>query len=383
MELKEIIYGTRRERIYTESTTIGGIICPLIKMNAWEVYIYGGGAHIEAVVLYLWNLGIEVKGIFDCDPDKEGKNVLDKVPVIYPYRGMQKHDPDKTFAIVNTAYFYGTEQCEIVRLLSDLGITRFYALSEPEKVEIRAKAHPWADVGRIEYYRTHLRELEDVHNLLYDDKSREIMLEFIRTYVEFGTYSLKQCNNNLKYFFGQDTDGSMEEIYRHLEDEVWINCGSNNGDNIFWFFANGLKARAIYAYEADKKIYTRLIKNLGYLPENYRSRVHPVNAHIDDRTDWTILRDKVTLINADIEGGELDLLHSMKDIIMMHRPVLAICAYHKPEDLTQLPRCIQNMVREYCFVLRKYESNVENVRRTAELVLYAIPKERMAAGNTP
>lgn len=382
MELREIIYRTRRERIYTESTTIGGIICPLIKMNAWEVYIYGGGTHIEALVLYLWNLGIEVKGIFDCDPDKEGKKVLDKVPVIYPYKVVQKHDLEKTFVIVDTAYFYGIEQCEIVRLLSGLGITRFYALSESEKVEIRAKAHLWADVGRIEYYRMHLGELENVYNLLYDDRSREIMLEFIRTYIEFGTYRLKQCNSNLKYFYGQNADGSMEEIYSHLEDEVWINCGSNNGDNIFWFFANGLKARTIYAYEADPKIYAQLIKNLGYLPENYRSKVRPVNAYIDDRTDWTILGDRVTLINADIEGGELGLLHSMKDIITLHRPVLALCAYHKPEDLTELPRCIQNIVKEYCFVLRKYESNVENVRRTAELVLYAIPKERIETGNT-
>lgn len=45
-ELKDIIYSTKRERIFTDGTTIGGIICPLIKINQWDVYIYGGrGRH--------------------------------------------------------------------------------------------------------------------------------------------------------------------------------------------------------------------------------------------------------------------------------------------------------------------------------------------------
>ena len=83
------------------------------------------------------------------------------------------------------------------------------------------------------------------------------------------------------------------------------------------------------------------------------------------------------MINADIEGGELALLKSMKGLISSARPVLAICAYHKAEDLVTLPRYIRESVNNYCFVLRKYESNVENVRRTAELVLYAIPEERV------
>ncbi len=41
-QLRELILGTKRERVSTESTMIGGIICPLIKIQKWDVYIYGG-----------------------------------------------------------------------------------------------------------------------------------------------------------------------------------------------------------------------------------------------------------------------------------------------------------------------------------------------------
>lgn len=358
---------------------MGGVICPLLKMNQWDVYIYGGGKHIEALLLYLHNLRIEVKGILDCDIHKEGKYVLDRYRYFYPYHITQKYDSDKTFVIINTIYFKGIEQYEIIKLLSELGITKFYELSELEKNEIRAKVHPWADIGRIKYYREHFEKLEEFYMQLYDHKSQEIMLEFIRVYMEFGTYALKQCSSNMKYFYGQNIDGTEEELYQHLEDEVWINCGSNIGDNIFWYFANGLHAKSIYAYESDKEIFGRLVKNLKYLPEKYRNIVHPINEFIDDKTNWEMAKsERITLINADIEGGELELLKSMKDVISMCRPVLALCAYHKAEDLVELPKYIQSVVDNYYFILRKYESNVENVRRSAELVLYAIPQERIS-----
>lgn len=378
MNLKDIIFGTKRERIFTESTTIGGIICPLIKMYHLNVYIYGAGVEVCSIILYLYNLGIDVKGIFDCDIQKKGKKILECVPIIYPYDFLGKFDSEKTLVIINTTYFKEIEQGEILNLIFSMGIKKFYELTEYEKKEINVKPHPWADIGRIEYYREHIKELEDIYDLLYDKKSKETMLEFIRTYIEFGTYRLKQCSGNLKYFYGQDCNGLREEIYVHLGEEVWLNCGSNIGDNIFWYFANGLTAKCIYAYEADKKIYERLIKNLNYLPSNYVDKVYAVNEFINNRTNWDFLKtNKVTLINADIEGGELELLKNMKNIISYARPVLAICVYHKAEDLVEIPKYIKKIVNNYFFVLRKYESNVENIRRTSELVLYAVPKERM------
>lgn len=135
-ELNDIVFNTKRGRAFTDGTTIGGIICPLIKMRKWDVYIYGGGTDISTVVLYFWNLGIDIKGIIDLDPNKDGKRVLEKIPIISPSKISKKFNSEKTFVIINTIYFRGIEQYEIICLLKRLGIEKFYELNEWEKIEM-------------------------------------------------------------------------------------------------------------------------------------------------------------------------------------------------------------------------------------------------------
>jgi len=79
--------------------------------------------------------------------------------------------------------------------------------------------------------------------------------------------------------------------------------------------------------------------------------------------------DKITFIKMDVEGAELESLKGAQKIIKRDKPKLAICIYHKPEDMVTLPLYIRSLVPEYKFYLRSY-SNGEN-----EVVLYAINDE--------
>ncbi len=79
-----------------------------------------------------------------------------------------------------------------------------------------------------------------------------------------------------------------------------------------------------------------------------------------------ILYDKgVTFIKMDIEGAELEALKGAKKIISEQKPKLAICVYHKPEDIWVLPELILEYNKDYKFYLRHY-SYQDN-----ETVLYA------------
>lgn len=76
--------------------------------------------------------------------------------------------------------------------------------------------------------------------------------------------------------------------------------------------------------------------------------------------------DKVTYIKMDIEGSELKALEGAKKIILRDHPKLAVCLYHKPEDIIELPAYILGLVPEYKFYIRHYCSDV------CETVLYAV-----------
>lgn len=77
------------------------------------------------------------------------------------------------------------------------------------------------------------------------------------------------------------------------------------------------------------------------------------------------ITEKVTFIKMDIEGAELEALKGAKNLIKKYRPKLAVCLYHKEEDIWEIPYYIKTLVPEYKLFIRHY-SNYEN-----ETVLYA------------
>ncbi len=74
----------------------------------------------------------------------------------------------------------------------------------------------------------------------------------------------------------------------------------------------------------------------------------------------------ITYIKMDIEGSEAKALDGARETIKRDRPRLAICVYHKPEDIIELPLKILDMNPNYRLYLRHY-SYVDT-----ETVLYAI-----------
>ena len=78
------------------------------------------------------------------------------------------------------------------------------------------------------------------------------------------------------------------------------------------------------------------------------------------------IEDVVTYIKMDIEGAEYQALLGAENTIKEYRPRLAICVYHKPEDIWEIPGLIHKLDKTYRFYLRHY-SFMEY-----ETVLYAI-----------
>ena len=64
--------------------------------------------------------------------------------------------------------------------------------------------------------------------------------------------------------------------------------------------------------------------------------------------------EKVSFIKLDIEGAELEALKGASKIIQRDTPRMAICIYHKPEDIWEIPQYIKELVPEYHMAVRHY-----------------------------
>lgn len=92
---------------------------------------------------------------------------------------------------------------------------------------------------------------------------------------------------------------------------------------------------------------------------NYDISVMPIDEAITEG-------DRVTFIKMDVEGAELESLKGAEKTICRDKPKLAICIYHKPEDMWSIPLYIKELVPEYKLYIR-HHSNCDS-----ETVLYAI-----------
>ncbi len=233
------------------------------------------------------------------------------------------------------------------------------------------------------------------------DGRKKVVICTTKYYREAEEYLLKNGTAqediiDIRAFFicGTGDDYFYEEFLEYGEEEVFIDAGccdlATTAD--FAGLCRGLKK--VYAFEPDDANYRscveRIAKDGGKLPEivmlpygTWSEKTELrfdatgdgcshigeggaviTTAAIDETVDPG---DRVTFIKMDVEGAESESLRGARNVIMRDRPKLAVCIYHKPEDMITLPRYIRSLVPEYRFYVRSY-SNADN-----EMVLYAVP----------
>ncbi len=202
----------------------------------------------------------------------------------------------------------------------------------------------------------------ETYNMVEDSFSREVMIEYIHASVS------GELNGLLRY--NQDTV-NFNGLLKGLPVKTYVDCGAHDGDTIHEFAKFYPDYQRVFAVEPDeenlaeleRRIVREKLRDVHIFPagtyykngELYLS--NPINQRqagvpsskgaqdqqISVKTIDSMELNSIDLIKMDIEGSELDALRGARRSIKTHKPALAVCVYHNPEDLITIPQYIHDL----------------------------------------
>lgn len=224
-------------------------------------------------------------------------------------------------------------------------------------------------------------------------------------YIRLRKYDLNKAGHDIKMWYstmGIIINFDLEQ-YRYADivnaeaGDTVIDCGACYGDTAL-YFSEKTKGGDIYSFEFMPENLEVFEKNMALNPK-YKDSIHLIKNAVSDESGKTLkflpngpgtncleLNDKYTMetqtltidnlivnynikkvdfIKMDIEGSEEAALRGAINTIRKFKPKLAICAYHKDDDLIVLPQLIKKILPEYKLYLK------HNTISRNETVIYA------------
>lgn len=228
-----------------------------------------------------------------------------------------------------------------------------------------------------------------LYDSLKDYKSKTVLLSILNNYYNFDLNGLNLVADKIyKHYFDLD-------LLPFCKNEVFVDVGAYTGDTVLDYIASyGMSYNKIYCYEITESMVLYMknnfsnlpnveIRNLAvaervgklYLDANSTSAsanrvkeagVDAVNAVSLDED----IKEKISMIKMDIEGGEISAIKGAKEHIKNDLPKLFISVYHSNDDIITIPKLIRSYTDKYDFYLRYYGGNLY----ATEIVLICLPK---------
>ena len=350
-----------------------------IKASPAPIVLWGAGELSWYITSYLRYHNMEPACMCDNNPAKHGTAHLG-FPV-YNYDTVKaKFSPQggKYHIIVSTGPQY-----------KDAIFSQLAAANEKNPVWYLRGYEVCGEKITYKYFLQHLQQFEEAYSLLSDEFSKQVFVNVLNAKLS-GDFSLyREVMIGTEYF--------DEEIIKLEDNEVFLDVGAYKGKDIVEFTRRtGGKYDGIIALEPDRKtltIFQETLANNGI--KNVEVHVKGAwdkhaflyfhdgregSSRVSETTDAAfpsipievdtienILKERrVTYISMDIEGAEHNAILGAEKTIKRWRPKMAVCVYHKREDLFDLLLLLKSFDPQYKFYIRHYSDN------QTETVLYAI-----------
>lgn len=224
------------------------------------------------------------------------------------------------------------------------------------------------------------------HELLQDETSRKTYLSVILGYLKSDLSYIKNIFVRNQYF-------EVAEFCTPVTGDVFVDCGAYVGDTVEAYLSTQFgMVNKIYAFEPTEKNCVAMtyrmerLKKEWALEDNqliiekkivgskngieyflFDSNGSASNKVANEKNNNVIevesvsldvffedKKDKPTFIKVDIEGSEMDLISGASNIIKHYKPRIAICVYHKINDLYEIPLAIKKINPDYKMELRHH-----------------------------
>jgi FkbM family methyltransferase len=348
------------------------------------VYLYGAGSIGRDVLGILSHAGVTVRGVLDAKDGAVAR--LADVPVRKP------DDPQLTPAVRHTAtvvisiFNAFVDVPALQRRLTALGWGRVVGFTDFfEAFATELGDRYWLTTRG--YYSKHGEQLAAARALLADEKSREVFDAIMRFRLS-GDYGVLPPPELSDQYFPHGLPAWSPRLRL-------VDCGAFDGDTLRQVRALGLKLEAYAGFEPDPANFAKLAheaavrsgeepgitalwpcgvwREVGQLRfSKGQGAGSAIDAGGETMIQGVSLDEALpnfapNLIKMDIEGAEPAALAGARRMIQAHRPGLAVCVYHEPAHLWEIPLLINQWQLGYRFYLRCHQHS------GFDLVLYARP----------
>lgn len=311
------------------------------------IVLYGQGDGADKIINECERHGIIISGVFASDDFVRHQQFHGFTVKSYDELSAQLGD-----MLVLVAF--GTQREDVL-----CNIKRITAKSETYAPDVAVIGGGLFDKA---YFAAHLSELSAIYERLADSQSK-------RTFYDILCYKI---TGDIKYLFDCEC---LDEPIKFCDDEIFLDLGAYTGDTAAEFVQKtGGHYDKIIAVEPDVKNFAKLVKNT----EDFRNITH-INKAVSDRceqicfamksgrnsvrsqggkpmqadsVDNMLGGEKCTYIKMDVEGQERAAIKGAANTIAAYQPNMKIAAYHRFDDIIQIPLAVFEQYDGYSLYLR-------------------------------
>lgn len=324
--------------------------------------LYGAGRLAGVFLNACKELKISISGI--CD--RRIRGTYEGIPIFSPTELQREYS---NAMVLVCSHSFNNDIC------NDL---RRYGFSDRQIIQYPAK-YPYFESPKT--FLKHKSGYEWAYNFYTDPISKRLVLDRIELYL-LDKGLVPNTTSDCYY----ETD-----VMKLNEQEVFVDGGAFTGDTAEDFIERrGGKYTHIYAFEPDSENYKKAAMRLdrysnvevirkglwstettlsfcedaknpagscfieNHCENDNENRISVTSLdHMFSQKKYAA--ELPTFIKLDIEGSEKEALLGAVKIIQQTKPKLAVCAYHKIEDIYELPKTILSIRNDYHFALRQHE----------------------------